>query len=406
MTRRWIAGPLVATLLAAPSPAQDKAPPKPVPAADVTEAEAAFDAAVRATARAIRVAPGYTLTATSAWKRSDAGGDRAGTNVVVVRAAEPGRFRIDATTPDAPAAGVTVAADGGTITRLSWAANAYAVTPTDRPTDDLQADGLTVPALQAVGIDWLLHPDLHGAVAAQVVRVEDLGVRAFRVALASGAEVEVRFGADALPVSVTSTRRVPVGEKLTVAVALTTKLAWDMTVPPADAFRVAVPAGATKIDDVTELTGEGVAGLVGRPAPAVAFAGLDGKPVALAARIGKGPVVVYYWATWAAPSAEDMPDLNRFVAGYAAKGVKFLAVNVGESAEYVKAFAAKVGYSGEVALDPAGAAMAALWLRGVPAAVVIGPDGSVRAVHRGTREAVRKGVQDDLNKLLAVPAKK
>jgi thiol-disulfide isomerase/thioredoxin len=48
----------------------------------------------------------------------------------------------------------------------------------------------------------------------------------------------------------------------------------------------------------------------GKPAPAAAFSGPDGKPVKLADLKGK-PVLVNLWATWCAPCVKELPTLDR-----------------------------------------------------------------------------------------------
>ena len=73
--------------------------------------------------------------------------------------------------------------------------------------------------------------------------------------------------------------------------------------------------------------GEGIKGVhrdhKGTPAPAVVFAGLDGKPAKLADFAGK-PLLVNLWASWCAPCVKELPTLDQL----ARKGkVQVLAVS-------------------------------------------------------------------------------
>jgi thiol-disulfide isomerase/thioredoxin len=80
---------------------------------------------------------------------------------------------------------------------------------------------------------------------------------------------------------------------------------------------------------------------VGKTPPAAMVQTLDGKPVALSKYLGKGPVLIEFWATWCPNCRELMPALLSAEKKYGAR-VKFLAVavNMNQSAERVKKFLA------------------------------------------------------------------
>ena len=67
---------------------------------------------------------------------------------------------------------------------------------------------------------------------------------------------------------------------------------------------------------------------LGTVAPAAAVQTLDGKPIDLAAVIGKGqPAVVEFWATWCENCEELLPTWRAVEAKYRGK-VKFVGVSV------------------------------------------------------------------------------
>ena len=76
------------------------------------------------------------------------------------------------------------------------------------------------------------------------------------------------------------------------------------------------------------------------PAPA-SVQTLDGKKLDLAKYIGKGPVLIEFWATWCPNCRELMPTLLAAEKKYAGR-VKFLAVavNINQSPERVRRFLA------------------------------------------------------------------
>jgi peroxiredoxin len=388
--------------------------PKPKkPAVEASAGEKAFADSVRAAQKVLRQAKAYTVVAEGKWRLTGGKKELSGANTVRVVAENPGKLRIDVGAAGDRGPHLVVACDGKAITRHFAAAKLYSVTPCDgNPRDDLQADGVTTPALREVGVDFLVRPDMLAVLTAQTLSVTDLGVseekgakaHGYRLKLADGHAVTVRFadGDTPLPVEVASAFDVPAGEKKTYIRTLTTKLTWDLAAKPAaDAFAVIIPADARKVDDLMDaVLAPDVTELLGRPAPDVAFTGLDGKPVRLADYMGKSPVVLYAWATWAAPSTADLPALAEFVAAYTAKGVTFVAVNVGDSPRAVRRFAEAAKYPGVIALDPKGAGLAEVRAAAVPAVVVVGKDGTVQAYHRGKPDTAGK-VKADLDTLLA-----
>ena len=62
------------------------------------------------------------------------------------------------------------------------------------------------------------------------------------------------------------------------------------------------------------------------PAPDLAFAGPDGKPVKISDFKGE-VVVVNLWATWCAPCKVEMPTLAKLQAAYAAQPLRVVAIS-------------------------------------------------------------------------------
>ncbi|MEI9889330.1 MAG: TlpA disulfide reductase family protein [Caulobacteraceae bacterium] len=72
------------------------------------------------------------------------------------------------------------------------------------------------------------------------------------------------------------------------------------------------------------------------PAPDIAFAGPDGKPMKLADLKGQ-VLVVNFWATWCGPCKEEMPSLAKLSKDYAEKGVKVVPISVDTEGQFDKA---------------------------------------------------------------------
>lgn len=385
----------------------DDTKPKPV-AEEHSATEKAFFDTVKAVQARLAKGDAYAVSVESKWTTTGGKKDLSGTNTVKMVAQKPGKLRLEVGVAGEKEPHLCVGCDGKSVIRCYHTAEMFSVMPCDgTPLDDIQTDGVTLPALRAAGVEFLGKADLASALAAQVLSVEPLGEDkekrvGYRVTLANGRWASVRFsgGADSVPVEICTTHEIAVGEKKKLTHTVVSTLKWDLAVKPAaDTFAITPPKGAKKVDDLYEaLIAPDLQELIGKPAPAVEFAGLDGKAVKLADLKGK-PAVVYAWAMWAAPSVESLPGLAKFVSDYEAKGVTFLAVNVGDTPDAVKEFVEKAKFTGKVALDPTGSALGKLRAQAVPAVVVLDKDGNVFSYHRGKTDTADK-VKADLDKLL------
>ena len=97
---------------------------------------------------------------------------------------------------------------------------------------------------------------------------------------------------------------------------------------------------------------------VGSNAPIASVQGLDGRPVSLAQYVGKGPVLIQFWAAWCATCRELMPSFQRAQQLYGSC-VKFVAVAVSanESLERVRRYSAAHKFTHTVLYDASGEAV-------------------------------------------------
>jgi thiol-disulfide isomerase/thioredoxin len=99
---------------------------------------------------------------------------------------------------------------------------------------------------------------------------------------------------------------------------------------------------------------------VGSVAPAAVVQTLDGRDANLSSYIGKGPVVIEFWATWCENCRALEPQLMSLVKQYAGT-VQFVgvAVSANESAARVKAYATKHAFTHAIFYDTHGLATGA-----------------------------------------------
>jgi cytochrome c-type biogenesis protein len=148
---------------------------------------------------------------------------------------------------------------------------------------------------------------------------------------------------------------------------------------------LAVPQVTARLS-ASNTVSESPSSLIGRSAPALSLASVDGRHTSLSAFHGK-PIVITFWATWCVPCREELP---LFVAAYRAhhaEGLELVAVDYQESPEAVARFWTDLGLEPAPFLDPDGAAAhrfgVGLQQTGLPATVLIGRDGTVQTVLPG-----------------------
>jgi thiol-disulfide isomerase/thioredoxin len=117
---------------------------------------------------------------------------------------------------------------------------------------------------------------------------------------------------------------------------------------------------------------------VGKHAPAAIVQTLDGKTANLASYVGKGPVLMEFWATWCPNCRELEPSLLAAQKKYASR-VRFVgvAVSVNESPARVKAYVAKHGIRHKILFDANGNAAEAYDVPATSYVVVLNAKGEV-----------------------------
>jgi thiol-disulfide isomerase/thioredoxin len=136
---------------------------------------------------------------------------------------------------------------------------------------------------------------------------------------------------------------------------------------------------------------------VGAQAPGAIVQSLDGKRVDRASYLGKGPVVLEFWALWCGNCKELEPQIQSLVKKYAGK-VTFVAVavSVNESPERVHRYATKYGYTHQVVFDATGAATDAYAVPATSYVVVVDRTGKIVYTGLGGGQNLEAAVQKGL----------
>jgi len=109
-------------------------------------------------------------------------------------------------------------------------------------------------------------------------------------------------------------------------------------------------------------------------------------------------VVLEFWATWCGPCLQTMPLVDGVVREFADRNVEFLAVNLEEPAEQIKAVLERHKLKAPVAMDRDGVVAAKYAVTAIPQTVVIDRDGNVARLFVGggkkTAESLRTALQE------------
>ena len=120
-----------------------------------------------------------------------------------------------------------------------------------------------------------------------------------------------------------------------------------------------------------------------QPAPPLNGATLGGSHLDLTSMRGH-PVVIDFWASWCGPCRAEQPELNGLVARYAARGVRFLGVDIRDDTANASAFVQEFGIQYPSLFDPASDDAATYGVDAPPTTVVVDAAGNIRLRELGT----------------------
>jgi peroxiredoxin len=130
---------------------------------------------------------------------------------------------------------------------------------------------------------------------------------------------------------------------------------------------------------------------------------LNGKKVSLEDFLGKGPVVVDFWATWCKPCIKELPYIQKMMDEYAERGLTVLTVTIDspKTQSRVKPFMKGRRFDFPVLLDASQDVFRKLQGKGsVPYVVVLDSQGYIRYRHTGYRPGDEKELEKAVLELL------
>lgn len=122
--------------------------------------------------------------------------------------------------------------------------------------------------------------------------------------------------------------------------------------------------------------------MIGLAAPDFELPQLDGETFRLSQHAGR-VVVLDFWASWCGPCVAALPDYIEATNFFDESDLVFVAVNIDESPQQIRAFLAEHEMDLRVAIDAGSETAAAYQVNGIPHSLIISPEGTIEWVHVG-----------------------
>lgn len=160
------------------------------------------------------------------------------------------------------------------------------------------------------------------------------------------------------------------------------------------ALVIACCIGCTAVDDDDHPT-------LGIQAPVFTATMLDGSTFELSEYLGRDVVILDFWATWCGPCVRSLPTVSEVAADYRDRGVRFFAVDIGETPDAVRQFLESTSLDLRVVMDVDGSISELYRAEAIPHTVIIGSDGKVSFAHVGASPNLRAELTGELDRLVA-----
>lgn len=127
---------------------------------------------------------------------------------------------------------------------------------------------------------------------------------------------------------------------------------------------------------------------------------IEGNIFELKKEIGKGPILLTFWATWCKPCAEEMTQFNKIYNEFESKGFKLVGISIDneKSVSRVLPYVKSRGYKFPVLLDTNSEVGRKYYAQAVPYSVLIDKEGKIVYSHMGYMPGdeikVKKLIQD------------
>jgi len=137
-------------------------------------------------------------------------------------------------------------------------------------------------------------------------------------------------------------------------------------------------------------------------APNFELENLDGDWIILNDNLGKGPVLISFWATWCKPCMEELSHIQKIFEKYKEKGLMVYAISTDneKSVAKVKPLIKSSNYSFPVLLDTGGETARNYFARQVPYSVILDENGKIVYSNTGYKKGDELNVEEIIKSLI------
>jgi len=141
--------------------------------------------------------------------------------------------------------------------------------------------------------------------------------------------------------------------------------------------------------------------MLGKAAPKILLASLEGEPLPVGEELGSKVVVLNFWATWCPPCREELPEFSKLATQFPGQPVAFYSVATDQEKDLIATAMNETTPKPPVAYDAGMAAAEAFQVRMLPTTVVIDKTGTIRHAHIGFTGSTIEEMREEINALMA-----
>ncbi len=137
-------------------------------------------------------------------------------------------------------------------------------------------------------------------------------------------------------------------------------------------------------------------------APEFKLVNVDGEYVSLKDELGKGPVLLSFWATWCKPCIEEMTKYKDIYEQYKDKGLKIFGISTDDerTVAKVKPFVKSKKYPFTILLDTNSDVARKYYAQNIPYSVLLDKTGKIIYTHLGYMKGDELKMQNKIEELV------